>query len=912
MTTARNALALMREPASDLLSRHGVRYRVKHDGGITWYNLEKCPACGHSGYQCGVFESVGADGKLYHGVKCWHVADNGFGTDTPKYEDFLHRLGALTGGDTATRDQNIGTVPGAGAKPLLAITPVTAVVPKDSFFGASPLPGGKWMGVARGPLAGLKPLNSEFHGVLRKRLRDTEAALNYLGGRGLDMKTIAHFGLGLSTPYKNKAGEVQQNALVYPLRGPDGRLYGKYGYYNVPGVTEHPTDRNGWMSGPPRAYYADAAGERESVFVCEGAKDVWRHWQALRGTKFAGQLLLVTSTHGSSIPEEWKDPAYWSRWEHVYLAQDNDEAGDFVAAKLASFIPREARRVLVPRCYGKDWTDFWQSGGTLDVFGGLLEESPTLSQPVRRGEEADLGAPGRYAYAPTDINGAFRNGHLYYTAQTLKREVEMVRDDSGEDVVAVFEELETVVIRSDRTVHTSVWSKAHRGVAQKNQVLRLSDGTLIDREPQPNKYGTWSWKSISDYLHGKSRTRPLGEILRDVATYLRASVWLPYEEDYALLTLTVPVTYTQAVFDSVPLLFLNGPAGSGKSQMGRAMARVCANAYVCGQSSAASIARFIDESRGFVVLDDLEAIGNKGGEFGELVQALKLSYNKATATKLWTDVKTMRTERLNFFGVKMINNTQGADQILGSRMLRIQTKKIPDHLKEEFAGLRPAEDLRLAELRDELHTWAFESVHEIASTYRVLYPKSTDRADEIAAPLLIMAVLANDEELASGLEVALARQKHRGSEPEDPVQVMIDALRNLVAQGYEMISITHLVLEMRSLIHENYGKGFTTEIPEWARPDWVGKMLRTHDLIEVDPGRQERKRLFGAHLRFYPIRRGFIDEVRGVLAERGVEFKPGGADPTAFCRGCAGCLYSLHNCEIMPRRLRIEGREDVR
>jgi hypothetical protein len=181
----------------------------------------------------------------------------------------------------------------------------------------------------------------------------------------------------------------------------------------------------------------------------------------------------------------------------------------------------------------------------------------------------------------------------------------------------------------------------------------------VSRLLQANKYGTWSWPSVSAYLEGGSRARPLGEILRDVLAHLRSSVWLPYEEDYAILALTVPVTYAQRILDSVPLIFLNGPAGSGKSEMGRAMARVCANAYVCGRSSSASIARFIDESQGFVVLDDLEVIGEKGGDFTELVQALKLSYNKTTAVKLWTDVKTMRTQLLDFYGVKMINNTQG-------------------------------------------------------------------------------------------------------------------------------------------------------------------------------------------------------------------------------------------------------------
>jgi hypothetical protein len=877
---AQDALAVLGEPAASLLTRHGVHFHVKHDGGVTWYNMEKCPVCGHGGYQCGVSESVGADGKLYHGVKCWHVSDNGFGTDTPKYQDFLLHIGALDN-------------PLAYGRQGQRLWKCEVHSPGGAKSEAPP-----------------RPLNREFHAVLRKRLRDNEAATAYLAGRGLTAETAEQFGLGLSTPYRNRAGKVQEDALVYPVRGADGEFCGKYGYYNIPDVTQNPTDKNGWMSGSPRTYYAAAASGRESIFVCEGAKDVWRHWQALEGSPLGAGLLLVTSTHGSGVPVEWKDPSFWARWRHVYFAQDNDEAGDFMAAKLMSYTGREARRVLVPRWYGKDWTDFWQSGGTLDEFEGLLEEALPLSQPVRDEEEADTAGPGRFAYAPVDINGAFHNGHLYYTAQTLKREVELTKNDFEEEVVAVFEELETVVIRSDRTVHTAVWSRSRKGTKQQNMVLRLSDGTLIDGEPRANKYGTWSWGSINAYLQGKSRTRPLGEILRDVEEYLRSSSWLPYDEDYALLALTVPITYVQTVFDSVPLLFLNGPAGSGKSQTGRAMARVCANAYVCGQSSAASVARFIDESRGFVVLDDLEAIGNKGGEFSELVQALKQSYSKATATKLWTDVKTMRTERLNFFGVKMVNNTTGVDSILGSRMLRIQTKKIPDNLKQGFRDARLADDRSLDELRDELHTWAFENASAVAAAYRGLFPRSSDRADEIAAPLAVMAELAGVPELTARLEVALLRQRYSGMEPEDPVQVMNEALRNLVAQGYEMISITHLVLEMRSLIHENYGKGFTTEIPEWARPDWVGKQLRTHDLIEADPGRQERRRLFGAHLRFYPVRRSFVEEVRKSFAEQGVEVRAG-TDPTAFCQGCQGCIYSLHNCEIMPKRLKIEGEEDT-
>jgi hypothetical protein len=890
----RSTFEVMHEPVSSLLARYGIQCRVKHDGQVTWYNLSKCPACRHEGYQCGVSESAGTDGKLYHGVKCFHAHDNPWNTQNPQYEDFLVRLGALTQDEANEISSYVKRNTHSGYPQGHRLVPQNPPQRRESNGGPGEVP---------------RLLNLEFLGRLKKRLRTNEQAMRWLKEeRGLEPKTVDRFSLGLSMPYQRKSGDLQENALQYPLIGNDGKFYNKYGYYNLPGVTQNPTDQNGWMPSAVRTYYADALGGKTSLFICEGAKDVWRHWQALSGSVIGSELLLITSTHGSAFPEEWKDPAFWLRWEKIYLGQDNDESGDVVAGKLAEIIGRDVRRVLVPKWYGKDWTDFWQSGGTVEEFSELLDEAPVISIKVKPLEEAlPLEGYGRFAYEPLNINGAFHNGHLYCTAQVLSREMDILRKETGEEVVHDIEQLETVVIRSDRTVHSAMVMPARRGTKDKERVLRLTDGTLIEREPQPNKYGTWSWPSMSDYLSGKSQTRPLGAILADVEAHLRSSVWLPYDEDYAILALIVPVTYAQAVFDSVPLLFLNGPAGSGKSEMGRAMARICANAYICGQSSAASIARFIDESRGFVVLDDLEMIGNKGGEFTELVQALKLSYNKETAIKLWTDVKTMRTMLLNFYGVKMINNTTGVDQILGSRMLRIQTRQIPENMKKEFQGLTPTESFRLRALRDELHTWTFENVGRVDAEYRTSYPKNSDRSEEITAPLRVMAELAGNPELKSQLEVALTRQKQKAMDPDDPTEVLREALKNLIAQGYDMVAITHLVLEMRSLISQDYGKSFTNEIPRWAQPEWVGRMLRTFDLIDPDPSTHERHRVFGANLRFYPIRPSFIEEVRGWYEAQGTVIPVGTrTDPTDFCQICDSCPFRTLACEIMVRRKEVE------
>jgi hypothetical protein len=772
------------------------------------------------------------------------------------------------------------------------------------------VPGGRRGGSApprdAHPAESRRTLNLEFNAKLRKRLRENKRAIQYLTNRGLTLETIEHFGLGLSTPYRGKkSGREHADALMYPLRNREGKFYNKYGYYNVPDVTLNPLGSDGWIAGEALTYYGGSAAGKRLAFVCQRPIDLWRHWQALEATDIGRDILLFCSTHESDFPLEWKEARFWAGWEAAYLGFDHDPVGELLSAKLAELIGRDVRRPLVPTGYGKDWTEFWQGGADTSEFTKLLRNAPFFSLKVQSDSE-DAQGYGRFPYKPVNINGAYHNSYLYYTVQILNRAASLAPGEGGGNVVRDVERLETVVIRSDRTVHTAVLADAPKGTRERDRVMRLTDGTLIDREPQPNRYGTWSWPSIKAYLDGKSKARTLGEILRDVAAYLKASVWLPNEEDYALLTLIVPITFSQAIFDSVPLVFINGPAGSGKSELGRAMARVCCNAYVCGQSSAASIARFIDESRGFVVLDDMEMLGSSGGQFSELVQALKLSYNKATAVKLWTDMKTMRTQLLDFYGVKMINNTRGTGEILGSRMLKVLTRRIPEGVRQEFGDLRPADSAKVVRLRDELHGWTFSNVRQIEAAYRSLYPKTPDRSDEITAPLKVMATLADEPELHSRLEIALTRQSRQAIRTDSPRELLHEVLKGLIAQGYGTVSPTHLALEIRRLISQS-GSIEVEDFPEWVRPEWIGRMLRTMDVVEVGPEGPTRIRLHGANLRFYPLRVSYLQEVEESFMKRDTEITVGTRRPTEFCGDCGSCPYNRLGCEIMPKR-KVSGR----
>ena len=758
-----------------------------------------------------------------------------------------------------------------------------------------------------------KPINQNWNQKLVSRLRSNPLALEYLHKRSLTNETIQEFKLGLTHPYTNRDGVVLSDALAVPIRKVDGSFSSHHAFYAIEGVTKNPVDRNGWMKGKPQVYFTHAFRKQKKLIVCEGIKDAWVVYQNLKKNDLLSQFLVCSGTHGSSIPDEMKNPNFWTKFEKIYFGHDHDSAGNRMAEKLSEFVPLECYRLVCPSHYapvkynsdgsekpenewGADWTDFFLLDGCIEEFLSLIEDAPVISIDIQ--EEEDTLSEGRFTVAPVDINGAYINKKMYYPVQTL------VRQKQTDDYQNTFfvERYETVVVRSDATVHKAVLSPAPKGTPESERVIRLSDGTLIRSAPKPNEFGTWNWSSINDYLNDRSNVRKTADIFKDVYQILKKSVWLPVEEDYTILALTVLATYIQNIFESVPLLFLNGPAGSGKSQTGIIMSKLSCNGTVIGQVSAATAARHIDAARGFVVFDDLEGIASKagrdGGQFSELVQALKVSYNKHTAEKIWTDVKTMRTERLNFFGIKLISNTSGADDILSTRMLRIQTRHMPETEQGNIHKFGVNEFKRIEKLRQELHTWAFKNCVFIDDLAAQSNEKS-GRFDEIALPLRVIAKLVSNE-CEKELEIALAKQKTVVVETNDPIETLKEAAKNLIKEGFIQFTITQVILELRTLLDENYGAGMTNEIPEWQRPEWVGRQLRTLGLLDTkDLGRAS---LFGKRLKIMQFNEYAINEVVQELGATINDFR----EPFDFCKGCQTCPYANSTCELRPQRLQQE------
>jgi len=753
----------------------------------------------------------------------------------------------------------------------------------------------------------LKLANHEFLSRRIKRLRENTAARSVLFDLGIKEETIKEYFLGMSERYKDAKSVIRENALIAPVINKEGKPSSRSIYINIPGITINPISPASWAKGNAYTYYSAALGEQESIFVCPNVIDLWLIWQLVCKTALESKILFVSSSQPNKIPKDWYQREFWEQFGNIYVAGSRDHNNDKIILNLNQILRQQIRKIALQSNI-ESWQEFCRLNElNSEVVQKLLDKAVPVGSKYNSGlNEVSLG---RFGFQPVDIAGAFHNGFLYYPVKTIENIEENFRDESGKHVSQIVTKIEIVLIRSDRTVQTASQVPAPRGTPLERRVLRLSDGTLIESPPKSSVYSTWSWDSVQKFCAGKTKTRSLGEILKDVKDFLKESAWLPFRHDYDLLTLLVPVTFAQAIFQSVPLVLVTGPPGSGKTVLGRAMVKICANAVTIGQTSAAAIARLIDETKGFVVFDDLEAIGKRKGReathFTELVQSLKLSYNKQTSWKLWTDVsRGMSVKRLNFYGVKMINNTTGADHILGSRLLKIYTQKIPKSLQLDFNKSEEWNPVVLENLRDELHTWVFENVGLIDETYRRRFLNVADRDSEITAPLYVFAEIAEFPALREGLEKALKFQTSVPSDSTGPIDLMKEAVKRLVLSGFVSLSPTHISLEMKRLSSDNSRSSYFNENLKSESVIWIGRQLREQGLVDVN-AEFSREFLFGKYLRIYPLDSEFVAKTlnHGSLTENVLR------SALDFCSFCNECRYSNIDCSIRDSRLKSKKRK---
>ena len=532
---------------------------------------------------------------------------------------------------------------------------------------------------------------------LRRRLWNDRAALKAVRELGLADGTMRRFRLGMREPYlAGGSGTVTTRALTFPVPNADGTRTSKWSYLNVEGLTMHAPHPQGWGAGAPRTCYSGPVTAGSSLLVVPTPLDMWLLWQRVADS--LPGLIVACPSHPAGVPVEWRRADYWRGWRRVVLGLGGGADHDEVVQMVLRTADREIARCQPPG--GESWADLVRTGGSAPEIGLLFEGAqPCVPRAVPAAAGPGL-VTGDFEAAPLAIEGAVRDGRMFYPVTVERREVER----GGRECGSVVQRYVTRVLRSDGVLLDVERLPAPRGTPSSGRVLALSDGTRILSAPKPGPFGTWRYGSIKAFIEARERGvrpvhRSVDRLAADVEAHLRSSVWLPHEADYALSTAFVLATFVHRVFDALPILLVNGAKGSGKSELGQAFASLCFNGLVAGRVTAAGLIRLMAESRGTVVLDDMESIGSASAAARDLIQILKTSYKAATARRLGSG-RDGATETVDYFGPKVITNITGADAVLSSRMLAIRTRQMAegDSLMDAVVDV--------AALRDELHCWA--------------------------------------------------------------------------------------------------------------------------------------------------------------------------------------------------------------
>jgi hypothetical protein len=737
-------------------------------------------------------------------------------------------------------------------------------------------------------------------------------AMAQLYKRGLKLATIRHFHLGLYS-YEGKQGSVR-NALSYPVLDDEGKARKRYLRSKLDRVTQGGPGGKDWAVGSPGTYWVTPREGRKELFVCEGAKDGWWLWQALQGSPLLDQLCIITSTHGSGMPEAWTSPAFWQGWDKVYLAQDADDAGGALAHRVREIAGRDVYRVRVLEDYGKDWTDYFLSGQTAEDLAALLEAAPVFGMTVDTLHSPTVpSASGMHAVTPVDISRTYVNGHLYILFRALESQSKKVTGSSSKTKHTV-QRYRTLVLRSDGVVCSFSYLPVPKGTPRQDRVLALSDGTLLSRPPvvDETRY-TFSLPAITRFREAtaadkSAMTLTPQELLEGVHDYLKGSAILLQGEDYALLSFVVAASYAQAIFDAVPLVQVVGPRSS---TLARTLARLGCNAsLITGHASVTTAIRALDRLGGLAVIADLGGIGKRSSEdeLNEFIRLLGASTSKDTASTTWPDPTTLQVERLDLYGVKVIVSTTGGDQTFLTPTLKIYANRLP---REGMAQLehRLPSPTDLQELRDNLHIWMMENAGRIDELYRQAVPQRTSPQEKLTAPLRVLADLIDHPSLSGRLQAALALQEQELLEPMSPVQLVYAAVRSLVRQGYQKkLTLKQLMLELHLLDGDNPDKASNPTSSEWREPRWIGRTLRAEKLIDPH-AKDERRWLWGEQTRVVTLEPSFVANTLKEFEAQKVAHVQAVRGPLEFCllRPCDACPYASF-CTMRPRKEKRSGR----
>ena len=223
-----------------------------------------------------------------------------------------------------------------------------------------------------------KVTDAKIKGWAQSLISSPEQLERLIAERGLEPETIKQFEIGWDS---------SRRAYTIPVRGGDESLQNLRRYDPDPGDGRRKIWSVGGMGSPdlyPMSVFDD---DPEEIVVAEG------EWDSLLTIQM-GMPCITRTASAITWHSEWS--AHF-KGRRVYLCHDMDKAGQDANRKVAKALRNIAAEVRIVKLpypvtdkHGKDLTDWWLEGHTLEDFRGLIERSEVVGAGDKSDDPAEM------------------------------------------------------------------------------------------------------------------------------------------------------------------------------------------------------------------------------------------------------------------------------------------------------------------------------------------------------------------------------------------------------------------------------------------------------------------------------------------------------------------------------------------
>ncbi len=252
-----------------------------------------------------------------------------------------------------------------------------------------------------------------------------------------------------------------------------------------------------------------------------------------------------------------------------------------------------------------------------------------------------------------------------------------------------------------------------RGFTVSNVLIKPEGQERIILAPTP--LGRWSQASVMRFLLGRELVDPC-QLFDEIKAFFTQFVWFSDSRWYDYLTTLVMVSYVKPIFETVPIVGINGPAESGKTRLLELLEQLVFNALFASSLTPASMGRMIERDRVTLLVDEAEELSDYSRR-NEVFKILRACYKKS-GRRIVAAPGEGSVNEYSVYALTIVVNIAGFHPALMTRMVPIAMiphTKMPQLIQHN-------EHQKIRDVRDELYCFAMQFASEIAHLYHNARP----------------------------------------------------------------------------------------------------------------------------------------------------------------------------------------------